>query len=182
MLTIKKFLCFQKLHAFTINRVNNKKRLLNHTRRKKKAAFITIHNQTILRANCKNLISYAVKYRKRRYSNIIYLYPDIIYLTLIFRAFYILRHSLGLLEASMLPLAISHYRKRVLLSSLNILLNNIHANIKADNTYSRILPRMKKFKMKRSWNKLSYLTELVKIRISIVTFCETWHLGITIKS
>ena len=74
ILTIKTFLCFQKLHAYTNINVKNKNQLLKHKRSKKRTAFMALYSRIAFSSNSKILFTYAVKFRKRRYSKIQCLY------------------------------------------------------------------------------------------------------------
>lgn len=66
MMTIKMFLCFQKLHSYSYTRTRINRQLLSHKMLKKKSAFNTLTNRITSDISCKELSAYSDKYYKRR--------------------------------------------------------------------------------------------------------------------
>ena len=161
MMTIKIFLCFQKLHSNSRTRIN--RQLLNHKRQKKKAAFNTLTNHITSDIRCKELGAYSDKYYKLRMFNTF-------------------RGLLGLLEPSLLPIAVYHYRKRMLLLSLKRLHHYTYSKFNKTSQSAHAPHRMRNFHKQRSWKKLSLLLVLTRVRNSIMTYCTAWHLGILIAN
>jgi len=66
MMTIKKYLCFQKLYSYSYTRTRINRQLLNHKRQKKKSAFNALTDRITSDISCKELGVYSDKYYNRR--------------------------------------------------------------------------------------------------------------------